>query len=107
MKVFFFWVTKMKSLPRPWYLTKWRKPVSRRSKKATVEAFSAAAPRVMEEEDDDAETWRQELGLVEPLVLALRKLGCRRGLKEENDRRAAGDGDDRGAEMAAAIAMTV
>ena len=34
--------TRMKSFPRPWYLTKWRIPVSFLSRKASGESFSAA-----------------------------------------------------------------
>ena len=34
--------TKMKSLPRPWYLTKWRKPLSLQSRKEVHEALSRA-----------------------------------------------------------------
>ena len=34
------WVTKMKSLPRPWYLAKWRKPLSLLSRNEVEEVFA-------------------------------------------------------------------
>ena len=92
----------MKSLPRPWYLTKWRKPLSLRSKNETGDSFSRA-PRLMEAE---AEAETPKLGL-----FALRKLSCLVKEEEEewwsevNDRRA---GDVRVPDMVlvAAIAIT-
>lgn len=97
-------ITKMKSLPRPWYLTKWRNPVSLRSRKEAGEAFSTASTLI---EDEAAETRRQAvLKETLPLTELSFRIGeeDRREVKEARERRA---GDVRGSEMAAAMAMTL
>ena len=98
--------TKMKSLPRPWYLTKWRKPASRRSRNdvGAVEAFCGAW--VLMEEAADAEM--RNLGH-SPAILFLGKLNWIVDDDEEDPVRMSElrrrIGEVRGTEIAAAMAM--
>ena len=41
-------LTKTKSFPRPWYLAKWRKPVSLRSRNEEEEVFTGASMLIEE-----------------------------------------------------------
>ena len=98
--------TKMKSLPRPWYLTKWRKPASRRSRNdvGAVETFCGAW--VLMEEAADAEM--RNLGH-SPAILFLGKLNWIVDDEEEDPVRMSElrrrIGEVRGTEIVAAMAM--
>ena len=97
----------MKSLPRPWYLTKWRKPASRRSRNdvGAVETFCGAWV-LMEEEAADAEM--RNLGH-SPAILFLGKLNWIVDDEEEDPVRMSELrrrlGEVRGTEIVAAMAM--
>lgn len=101
--VYVQYFTNMKSLPRPWYLTKWTYPLSLRSRKETEELFSGASIFI----EDAAEI--RKLGHCMPLPAAnLRLFDCKvtgeeNAETEERDRRRLGV--MRGTVMAAAIAI--
>lgn len=101
----------MKSLPRPWYLTKCRNPLSLRSRKEVWEPFSRASILM-----EVAET--RKLGFRKATVSNVRKLGW----TEEEDEEEEGEtlrevierrvtewrvGEVRGREMVAAMAMAL
>lgn len=99
--------TKMKSLPRPWYLTKCRNPLSLRSRKEVSDSLSSDS-KLMEV----AEAWN--LGFLGGAVFNPRKLGW---TEEEKEREEEGEklrklwerklraGEVWGREMLAAMAM--
>ena len=98
----------MKSLPRPWYLTKWRKPLSRLSRNDVGSEDFSGAWVLMEE---DAEM--RKLGHIRELLF-LGKFNWNVE-EEEEDRSGAMKvrerrrriGDWRGREMVAAIAIAL
>ena len=96
----------MKSLPRPWYLTKCKNPLSLRSRKEICDSFSKASILM-----EVAET--RKLRFRRATVFNPRKLGCteeeEKNLSEVSERRVREwrVGEVRGRKMVAAMAMAL